>query len=1788
MFSKKVQTDVKKSAYKILDPKKDTATRFKHLKFLLDNSDENESKHLFESNYSSIYQIFYESFISVEANLKQRVTKIHRDELDTILIILEKVLTLCPEIVAQRWQCHSMCMIITKLLHPENSWRLRRDGIKFFILWYQILGHNAPDSVHAIFATLVPGFSSPIPEHPGLAALWNNHLSSINLHENLLGPVSTVETNLLYAPQMGEKQPDDVVKYYLESLLELMVNQVPRIMWKDLKNCQRRCFNYLFEKFKQFYLPAIFPDYSTATNVYKQTTDLPDCSNQNRNDTNSSCRVCVIKWLAGYTQDIKQKHYPNIPLISKFMGDKAQLVAFEIVRDTLYKSRENVNLIHEIFRQAFLLNFSWAMAIRRTIAVYKDWIQLSVSQQPPFMLDPDGTNVQMSSLDNNAEEIPPVKYEPKYGDIRAGFQNVIQLFMTNALHVFVAQSGTEYPMLLEEQVDTCKRVLNIYRYMVMHTYMSLKTWEQLLNVLLRITTLVLNKKPPRRKEDTLSGKLAPAIFQTLIVTWIKANLNVPISEKLWDQFLTVLCSLTQWEELIREWSKTLETLTRVLARHVYGLDLADLPLDRISDKKSRRKRGSTTLNSTYNMCNLSHTRVNQQRGSVTDNQSDNTTKRRTFIKRSNSDSDISYYLFQKYSDTDTVFNITETPTTDDLKYNWKDEKSSKCLFNVRKCHSLENLSQLLMLRMRDTHSRSPSPVPSTGMESSLFKEAHMQIEIMSSQHPSSEKVTNKKSVMSGGDVRGWTPDVAAILWRRMLSALGDVNTLENPLLHEQVFQYLLDLSTTMTKIYQNQGMVEEETFVSLELVPPISVISPWCFQALKLPKAYRNGKLHAYKLLCQMTLNNRDMPQGQKYVTQFFKVLHYGLTSSDQEVVNTILKNTGSEFFSHQLPGFTLLTLDFVHACNEVLSGTNVVLAPRAEAVSILGSLLSFPSNLTKVPYLKPDCHQFVITYCPDIKDTVITIMLKVAKREPSALARCISLSNLGIFLCQELSNNSKHPCIKEAIITLLHALQFKNEKISQVACDNVLLLCDYIPSLLKHYPDIPPKVLEVLSATLANMLPIGDRNKRLLTSLVFCLAEWTMCIPVPLLLELRSKQSLSMTVFMVIDALSRTCNDKTIEHLKKATEVNLEYSNEFTFDITLDNLKSSESKSNNKFGDHIITPTHLNSTRHSLQIATRMIINHLLNHLGQFPMLIGPARLCSMVSEHDDTLNSISEQLTIDIFTVPSIQLFMSITNMLVMSIIELPALETPGGGITAGLRTGLNQVRVLQRDLVGKSCWDISPLYCGPNYEHESDDNLFIINPVQKNNEAEESIVVTYSTNCQTQHTIRHRAPNVLPTFENSADDLDNLDDLLQYVGYTSSECLEDMEILLNNPAVKSPMTSQLEQDIMSTILGQRFMDNSYTEKLNTVHYNHMEKRPQCSVHKSPFQNGRALFSELGFTSWDQRRQIYQLERNEKVLRELRVLDAQCCRDTHKIAIIYVAEGQEDKVSIISNTGGSQAYEDFISALAWEVELETHNGFMGGLQRNKNAGTTTPYYSTSFMEVVFHVATRMPTTTTQEAYIQKARHLGNDEVHIVWSEHSKDYRRGIIPTEFCDVLIIIYPLPNNLYRIQVSRKPEVPYFGPLYNEVIVQKSILANVVRCTAINASCAKRSMIPFYQQYYEERWRSLDMIMKNYKHSSTFEEFISNVYSPVQTTSPFQQQPYLRSNSEKYKSDDFVLSGSSSSNLAAALIDSSHRNRNTKGLSIDWSKKNGTDVDVLISAGISPRPHKKLTSHQSLMR
>ncbi|KAK9959385.1 hypothetical protein ABG768_009513, partial [Culter alburnus] len=72
MFTRRGYGDVKKSTQKVLDPKKDVFTRLKHLRALLDIIDRNELRTFFETNCSQIYFIFYENFITLESNLKQK------------------------------------------------------------------------------------------------------------------------------------------------------------------------------------------------------------------------------------------------------------------------------------------------------------------------------------------------------------------------------------------------------------------------------------------------------------------------------------------------------------------------------------------------------------------------------------------------------------------------------------------------------------------------------------------------------------------------------------------------------------------------------------------------------------------------------------------------------------------------------------------------------------------------------------------------------------------------------------------------------------------------------------------------------------------------------------------------------------------------------------------------------------------------------------------------------------------------------------------------------------------------------------------------------------------------------------------------------------------------------------------------------------------------------------------------------------------------------------------------------------------------------------------------------------------------------------------------------------------------------------------------------------------------------------------------------------------------------------------------------------------------------------
>ncbi|KAF2363976.1 Rap GTPase activating protein domain [Trinorchestia longiramus] len=1770
MFKKNTSSaDVKKSQQKCVDPKKDTPTRLKHLRTVLDNCEVSELKAFLDANYSPVFYVFYDAFILFETQLRQKGFSVqqrpHREDLELALLVLERLLCLLPQLFTRRWQCNALTHVFRKLLHLANNIRLRREGCRLFILWYMIVGESKSPDMDAMFASLVPGFPTPPPR----AVLPTG------------GPegnkVSSVEPQPIIPSSSTDKTPDDITAYFLSSLLDFMVTQVRKVEWRGGNKAEHchSAFSYLFSMFRAVYLPYIFPNFNPNNSLYHPNLELPELRSSPGKSLYGTCQVVLVRWVRQYVstttvlpttaspaalprpphageerrgeagsqegtgstsdQDsVSSAHYAN----DASAGEEARLV-----REVLLSTRANVDFIHELFRQALCLSFRYSEAIKTVILCYRDWIQMS-GDVPVFLLEPHETDIQddLDSVGSVGDSVRRARSDSylvamnRDGHVRAGLQNVLQVFVTSAANVFLLQVSPDYPLLLDEQVEHCKHVLNTYRYMVMNTRMERKTWEQLLIVLFHITSQTLSGRHVKPKEDSLGGRFASALFQTLIVSWIKANLSVVVGGELWDQLLSTLSSLSHWDELVKEWAVSV----------IVGS----------SDQYQRRRMNSSSSSqrSTTGIINPS---VGGGGGGH--------------------HQDIAL------------------PSCPHRHYHnhHHHQYHHNC---PRRIVRVLSDSNLLVKKVYGELSRSPSPSPSSVIESSSMKDSPMQLDFGgdTASIDTCEGVScDQQSVMAGGSVRGWLPDVAVVLWKRVLGLLGDPNNtaVASPAINSQVFSHLTDLTNTLIKLRDNQGISldNQSTPAPPELVPPITMIAPWCFKALNLPNAYQRGKLSAYRLLCSMLVRRHDLQPSRDLLTAFYGTLHQGLLGQDQEVISCLVGACGPHFFSLGLPGSSMLMLDFIFAANTVVAAPESKqggVYPREEAISLLGSLLPLASLSPTVPVLQPQHGSFTLMNCSDVKDHILTVLLKSGKRDGYWRTRCLALCALASSLYHQLNQPPPHPRLNDSVNVLLAALKI-GRLVGQVAADLLMLLCEHSAPLLQHYPDLPPRIIQVLCQTLSVIggsgsiscsSSAGCEDQHLVLSVLFCLTEWVLKLPHEVLVTPSQLDGVPLLrhVFKVLHVVSTGGESGSV--LSKVPPVHVP---DFSSAVREDSPRDSRSDTL-KRAQAGLTP----GVSTTVRLAARTMSQHLLNHLWHFPLGVGAQRLSSLVVESDDLPGCTSEELTGDVFLSPHVQLF-TLNNNCLFSMVQLPALHGPGPGV-AGFATPSSEVRLIMRDLSGKFTWDASLLCapppdaldcsnssglpslddtCSTQHEHSppappaalQDPRLVAASVVGASTHelhlSRDDLMSTSVVGAPLlapRNMTRRRPTGYLPSHQDSAHDLDNLDDLLSYIGHTSPEVLEQVGGPLNEATAPPPsLPVALQHDAIATTLAHRnavqefIVRNTHTPQLQCPE----EECPVSQEESSPFQQCRLLFDQLGLAAWEKRTSLHTLKKNDKLLREIKNLDNQKCRETHKIAVLYVAEGQEDKMSILANSGGSQRFEEFVGGLGWEVELSTHTGFLGGLHRNGSTGDTAPYYATSLTETIFHVSTRMP-SHTEQSLLLKTRHLGNDEVHIVWSEHTRDYRRGIIPTEFCDVLIVIYPLDNSLHRMQISSKPDVPFFGPLFDGALVGRRELPHLVRATAINASRAKRSRLPLYQNFYEERARALHAIIEQHSEATTFENFISAVHCPV-FPAAFPGGPTRTSGTsfcprtagdERNPSDptNIFFPAESSSGLAAALL------------------------------------------------
>ncbi|XP_078515486.1 ral GTPase-activating protein subunit alpha-1 isoform X2 [Lissotriton helveticus] len=1680
--------------------------------------------------------------------------------------------------------------------------------------------------------------------------------------------------------------------------------------------------------------------------------------------------------------------------------DEEHITDYEIVRRVLSSKRSSVNFVIEIFRQAFLLPICEAATMRKVLKVYEQWIKQK--DKPLFMreneelgpvVDLGHTGVETqgkleASGDKEREEEkapvpsshvrnPSWTRNSSYQDaidkmsdddliernIRAGAQAIYQVFIVNAANVILLEPVNENRSLLNEHTDMCKRVLNIYRFMVVQVSMDKKTWIQLLLVMLRVTESVLKVTPQvllqyqGRKNQLLAGRLAGPLFQTLIVAWIKSSLHVSVSRDLWDELLAVMSSLTYWEEQATEWAHTMETLTKVLAKNVYHLDLNDLPLDKLSEQKQKKHKGKVTghefpkasVDKSFSR-GWSRDQPGQapmRQRSATTTGSPGTEKARNIVRqktiamrsrsigecalpsasirsaksvpvllhpskpslpaltplsdqltdlddaqmlplpsrvrhfshsedspsevfgavgedhpplpRSSSTSDLMEPLsaerakankeglshgagemgssasnvpdlmdefiqerlrsgtapivtrrgsspgslevprdlpdiLNKQSQTrpaddpgvpsewtspasagssDLVSSDSQSDSFNAFQYDSRkfenfgfgtdghvpfstemdggsgysltgeeQEVASLTLLHIdSETSSLnqqplsaeaavftgsESGSPALSATGSRSHSASPATLSADHLGQRDFQlEEKLQTSVL--QTPDDLETSDFQleccSVMAGGSLTGWHADVSTVMWRRMLGILGDVNNIANPEIHAQVFDYLCELWQNLAKIRDNLGIsLDNQTSPPPPvLIPPLRILTPWLFQATMLPEKYKQGKLHAYKLICKIMKRRQDVSPNRDFLTHFYNIMHCGLLHTDQDIVNTIIKHCSPQFFSLGLPGATILIIDFIVAAGRVAASSSLN-APRVEAQVLLGSLVCFPNLYRALPSLHPNMSEIVVSQFTDVKELIVKTLLSCAREEPSGPARCVALCNLGIWLCEELVQGSKHPQVKEALNVICVSLKFPNKAVAHVACSVLSTLITYVNPLQLYQPDLPLKVIEILIATVTHLLPSTEASpyeldKRLVVSLLLCLLDWIMALPLKTLLKPvhvagaendKRDNSVLNSAYKVLHGCVYGA-----QHFSNPRYFPLSLSDLASVDydpfMHLESLKepeplhSPDSERSSKLQP--VTEVKPHMQQGLISVAARTVITHLVNHLGHYPMSGDPAMLTSQICENHDNLYSESGDLTPELFQSPNLQLFV-LNGTTLLSCLQIRAEEPgPGGGLASGLSSANSIVRIIMRDLSGKYSWEAAILYGTPPPSSPRKQASLLPVHIEVPQAEPAAIVSTEDVPPVDSGASqpRRRTRDVVPTWDTLSDEDDALDVLLQYVGTTGPECLQRTGVPLNVPAPPPACLSEkLENDVINAILKQDAEEREFVEKRSwDLIMSAMEQEePVPQKPQSAFYYSRLLLSILGMNSWDKRRSFHLLKKNEKLLRELRNLDSRQCRETHKIAVFYVGAGQEDKLSILSNTAGSKAYEDFVAGLGWEVNLTNHCGFLGGLQKNRTSGLSTPYFATSTVEVMFHVSTRMP-SDSDDSLTKKLRHLGNDEVHIVWSEHSRDYRRGIIPTEFGDVLIVIYPMKNHMLSIQILRKPEVPFFGPLFDGAIVNERILPGLVRATAINASRALKSLIPLYQNFYEERARYLDSIIQHHLEPTMFEDYAAQVFCPA---------------------------------------------------------------------------------------
>ncbi|XP_031700455.1 rap1 GTPase-activating protein 1-like isoform X3 [Anarrhichthys ocellatus] len=183
-------------------------------------------------------------------------------------------------------------------------------------------------------------------------------------------------------------------------------------------------------------------------------------------------------------------------------------------------------------------------------------------------------------------------------------------------------------------------------------------------------------------------------------------------------------------------------------------------------------------------------------------------------------------------------------------------------------------------------------------------------------------------------------------------------------------------------------------------------------------------------------------------------------------------------------------------------------------------------------------------------------------------------------------------------------------------------------------------------------------------------------------------------------------------------------------------------------------------------------------------------------------------------------------------------------------------------------------------------------------------------------------------------------------------------------------------------------------------------------------------------------------------KASRLIVTFDEHVINNNFKFGVIYQKYGQTSEEELFGNSEESPAFVEFLEFLGEKIELHNFKGFRGGLDvTHGQTGTESVHCNYRNKEVMFHVSTKLPYTDGDTQQLQRKRHIGNDIVAILFQEENTPFVPDMIASNFLHAYVVVQvvnPCSDNvLYKVSVTARDDVPFFGPaLPNPAVFKKS--------------------------------------------------------------------------------------------------------------------------------------------------